>query len=128
MKFNSLAKTVVLGLALLLATGAFASNKGSLHIDETVALNGQQIPAGDYTLRWDGTGPDVELSVMHGKKEVAKTSAKLVELDKAASSDQVVLSNSSGTPSVSQVRFGGKKTALAIASSDRASMMESSNK
>lgn len=128
MKFNSLAKTLVLGLAVLLATSAFAINKGGLHIEQAVSINGQQIPAGDYTLRWDGAGPDVQVSVMRGKKEIAKTPAKLVELDKAATQDSVVLTNSGSSASISQVRFGGKKTALTIASSDRASMMEGSSR
>ncbi|MGH9642150.1 MAG: hypothetical protein ACRD3Q_06955 [Terriglobales bacterium] len=123
MKLNTLAKTVVLGLAVLLATGAFAStNKRSLHLDQAVQINGQQIAAGDYSVRWEGAGPSVEVSVMRGKKEVAKASAKLVELDRAPSYDQVVLSNTNGTRAVSQLRFGGKKTALEIGSSDQASM------
>ncbi len=129
MKFNTLAKTLVLGLAVLLATGAFASNKGSLHVEESVVLNGQQIPAGDYTVRWEGTGPDVQLSVMQGKKEIAKAPAKLVELDSVPSGNAVVVSNnSSGAPAVSQFRFSGKKTALAINSSDRASMSSPGSK
>jgi len=122
MKFNSLAKTLVLGLAVLLATGAFASNKSSVHFEQAVAINGQQVAAGNYTLRWEGSGSDVQLSVMQGKKEVAKTPAKLVELDRASSSDAVVLNNTSGTPSVQQFRFGGKKTAINLESGDRASM------
>ena len=122
MKSNTVAKTLVLGLAVLLATGAFASNKGSFHIEESIVLNGQAIPAGDYTVRWDGAGPDVQVSVMRGKKEVAKTSAKVVELDNKASADAIVLSNGSGTPAVSQFRFAGKKTALDVSGSDRASL------
>jgi hypothetical protein len=129
MKLNTLAKTLVLGLAVLLATGAFASNKGSFHVDESVVLNGQQIPAGDYTVRWEGAGPDVQLSVMQGKKEIAKASAKVVELDNAPNGNAVVVSTSaSGAPAVSQLRFSGKKTALAIDSSDRASLSGTSSK
>jgi hypothetical protein len=128
MKLNTLAKTMVLALAVLLATSAFAINKGSLHINEAILVNGQQIPAGDYKLQWDGAGPDVQVSVMRGKKEVAKTSGKLIELDKAADSDTVVLTGTTAPQSLSQVRFGGKKTALNISSSDRASMSDSSMK
>lgn len=129
MKFNTLAKTLVLGLAVLLATGAFASNKGSLHTEQPVVVNGQEIPAGNYTLRWEGAGPDVQLSVMKGKKEIAKTNAKLVELEKASSDDAIVLNNSaSGAASVSQFRFAGKKTAIALDSADRASMSNPGSK
>jgi hypothetical protein len=113
MRLNNLAKLVVLGLAVLLATGAFASNKGSLHVEEAVQVNGQQLPAGDYQLRWDGSGSDVQLSFMQGKKEVAKTAAKVVELDKKSEYDSAVVDRSGGG-SLSQVRFAGKKFALAI--------------
>ncbi len=114
MKGISLAKTLVLALAVLFATSAFASNKGSLHLQEAAQVSGQQLAPGDYQLRWDDTGPNVELSVMQGRKEVAKTSAKVVELDKKSDFDSAVVDRSSGTPSVSQVRFAGKKYALAI--------------
>ena len=114
MKLNNLAKFAVLGLAVLLATGAFASNKGTLHVQEAVQVNGQQLPAGDYQLRWDGTGSNVEVSIMQGKKEVAKTSAKVVELDTKSAYDSTVVDRSSGTPSVTQVRFAGKTFALEI--------------
>jgi hypothetical protein len=127
MKLNNLAKFAVLGLAVLLATGAFASNKGSLHVDEAVQVNGQQLPAGEYQLRWDGTGSNVELSFMQGKKAVVKTSAKIVTLEQASPYDSTVVDHSSGA-SLSQVRFAGKKFALAIGGSDASSMSASSSK
>lgn len=130
MKLKNLAKSLVLGLAVLVATGAFASNtanKGSLHVQEAVEINGQQIPAGYYELRWQGTGDNVELSLMQGKKEVAKTSAKMIELPQAPQYDSAVVDHSSGKATVSEVRFAGKKTALSFNGSDRASMSSSSS-
>lgn len=126
MKLNNLAKSLVLGLAVFVATGAFASNKGSLHIQEAVEVNGQQIPAGDYQIRWEGTGANVEVSVMQGKKELAKTTAKEVELQQASSYNAAIVNRSNGKASVSEIRFAGKKTALEIGGSDRASMGDSS--
>ncbi len=114
MKWNHLAKVAVLGLAVLLATSAFASNKGTLHLQEAAQVNGTQLPAGDYQVRWDGTGSNVEVSFMQGKKEVAKASAKVVDLPKAYGYDSAVVDHSSGTASLSEVRFANKKTALAI--------------
>jgi len=122
MKLNNLAKTVVLGLAVLLASSAFASNKGSLQVSEPFQVNGQQLAAGDYQLRWDGTGTNVEVSIMQGKKEVAKVSARLVALDKAYDYDSVVCDHASGKATVSEVRFAGKKYALAIGATEKAEM------
>jgi hypothetical protein len=122
MKLTNLAKTMVLGLALLLATGAFASNKTSVHFSEAVDVNGQQLPAGDYQVRWTGTGSSVEVSFLQGKKEVAKTTATMVDLDNPSSSDAAVLDTKSGKASVSQIRLAGKKSAISLSGSDRASM------
>jgi hypothetical protein len=128
MKLTNLAKTMVLGLALLLATGAFASNKTSVRFSESVDVNGQQLPAGEYQVRWTGTGSNVEVSFMQGKKEVAKTTAKMVDLDNPSQSDAAVLDTSSGKTTVSQIRFAGKKSAISLIGSDRASMSNPGSK
>ena len=83
-------------------------------------MNGQQLPAGDYQVRWQGTGSSVEVSFMQGKKEVAKTSAKEVQLNQAPSTDTAVINHSNGKASVAEIRFAGKKTALSIGGSERA--------
>ena len=79
-------------------------------------------------LRWDGSGSNVEVRVMQGKKEVAKTSAKLVNLDKASDYDAAVVDHSSGKAVVTGVRFAGKKYALALGAIEKAEMSEGSNK
>ncbi len=125
MKWNQVAKLAVLGLAVLLATSAFASNKGTMTLQEAVQVNGTQLPAGEYQVRWDGTGSNVEVSFLQGKKEVAKTPAKVIELPKANGYDSSVVDHSSGAASLTEVRFANKKTALAIGGS---AMSESASK
>ena len=123
MKLNNLEKTVVLGLAVLLASSAFASNnKGSLLVGEAFEVNGQQLPAGEYQVRWDGTGSTVEISFMQGKKELAKTSAKMVPLDTVSYGDSAVVDHNSGKAAISEIRFSGKKFALVIGPTDKAEM------
>ena len=126
MKLNNLAKTIVLGVAVLVATAAFASSKGSLHLTEAVEISGQQLAAGDYSVRWQGSGSAVELSIMQGGKEIAKTTAKEVALERAPDGDVAVIDHSNGKAAVSEIRFAGKKTAFDIGGSDRASMSASS--
>jgi len=105
-------KCLFLGLALLLATSAFAANKGSLQVQEPLTVNGTKLAPGDYKVQWDGTGPSVELSIMQGKKVVAKVPAHLVDLDKPSSLDAaVVKNNGDGTKTLSEVRLSGKKFA-----------------
>jgi hypothetical protein len=125
---NRVAKTVVLGLAVLLATSAFASNKGSLIVRESVEVNGQQLAPGNYQVRWDGTGSSVEISFMQGKKEVAKATAKMVALDQAPSFDSAIVDHSSGKAAVSELRFAGKKYALTLGATEKAEMSGSSTK
>ncbi|MFZ0685807.1 MAG: hypothetical protein WAM89_09695 [Terriglobales bacterium] len=128
MKLNNLAKSVVLGLAVLLATSAFASNKGTVELREVSEVNGQQLAPGEYQVRWDGTGSNVEVSFMKGKKELAKTSAKVVELDKAYGYDSAVVDHASGKATVSEIRFAGRKYALAIGGTEKAEMSADAGK
>jgi hypothetical protein len=108
-------KSLFLGLALLLATSAFAANKGSLTVQEPVMVNGTKLPAGDYKVQWEGTGPSVELSITQGKKVIAKVPAQIVNLEAPSSSDAaVVKKNGDGSKSLSEVRLSGKKFAIAV--------------
>ena len=116
MKFANFSKGWLLGLALLLATSAFAaSNKGSMQLLDPVTVSGKQLPAGDYSVKWDGTGPNVELSILQGSKVVATTPARLIDLNQKTNGDAaVVKKNDDGSKSLSEIRFGGKRYALAI--------------
>jgi hypothetical protein len=108
-------KSLFLGLALLLATSAFAASKGSLQVQEPITVNGTKLAPGDYKLQWDGTGPSVELSILQGKKVVAKVPAHVVDLDRPSPNDAaVVKNNGDGTRALSEVRLSGKKFSLAV--------------
>ena len=73
--------------------------------------------SGNYTVRWEGTGDQVDLKIYQGKNVVASTPARIVKVENPATSDSaVVVANSDKTFSLSEIRFGGKKFALAITS------------
>lgn len=111
-------QAVLLAVVLMLGVSAFAANKGSLQVNNTVSVNGKQLEAGDYSVTWDGTGPDVQLNILKGKKVVAQTGAKVVSMDKAPTGDQaIVVRNTDGSASLKEIRFGGKKYALSISGS-----------
>lgn len=116
MKFANVSKGLLLGLTLLLATSLFAaSNKGSLQTMSDVTVSGKTLPAGEYSLQWEGTGSNVVLNILKGKTVVATTPARLVDLNQSPSSDGAVIrSNDDGSRSLAEVRFGGKKYALQI--------------
>jgi hypothetical protein len=115
MTVSKISKSVLLGLALLLATSGFAANKGSLQVNDTVTVNGKQLAAGDYTVKWDGAGPNVELNILRGKNVVATVPARMVELEQTPGRDSVVTTvNSDGRKALNEIRFSGKKQAIAI--------------
>ena len=68
MKFTNGLKGLLLGLALLLAASAWASSKASIEIVDNISVGGQQLKAGEYSLRWEGSGSNVELSILKGSK------------------------------------------------------------
>jgi hypothetical protein len=117
MKFATVSKSFVMGLALLLASSAFAGVKANLQLSNPVSVNGTKLKAGDYKLAWEGTG-NVELSIMQGKTVVAKVPARVVDLSTAsANSAAVTTTNGDGSKSLSGVRFEGKKIALELGES-----------
>ena len=110
---KAVSKGLILGLAMLLASSALAATKGSLQIVDPVTVNGTQLKAGDYKVEWDGTSPNVEVSILKGKDVVTKVPAKVVNLQMAAANDAAVTQkNNDGTSSLIGVRFQGKKFAL----------------
>ena len=129
MKASKTSKGLLLGLALLLATSVFAINKGSLQVSDPVTVNGKQIGAGEYTVKWEGNGPDVELNILHGKNIVATVPARMVDLDRAASRDSAVtVVNPDGHKSLNEIRFSGKRYALAIGAESAKAESGNSNK
>ena len=90
MKFATVAKSVGMGLALLLASSAFAATKATLTLQGPTIINGAKLKPGAYKLEWEGSGPNVEVSIMQGKKVVAKVPAKIVDLNAASQNDAAV--------------------------------------
>ena len=121
MKFTTVLKCMMLGLALLLAASAFAGTKANLQLNNPVTVNGTTLKPGEYKLQWEGNGPNVELSFIQGKKVIAKASAHVIELPSPAGNNAaVVTSNGNGASSLTGVRFQGKKMALDLNESGEA--------
>ena len=115
MKFATVWKGLVLGLALTLASTAFAASKANLTLNSPTSVNGTNLKPGEYRLEWDGNGPNVEVSIMQGKKVVTKVPAKVVDLGKASSNDSAVLKQTGdGRTTLAGVRFQGKNYALEV--------------
>ncbi|MGA8618440.1 MAG: hypothetical protein WB660_07965 [Candidatus Sulfotelmatobacter sp.] len=121
MKFATVSKSLLIGLALLLASSAFAATKASLQLYNPVTVKGTTLQPGDYKVQWEGSGPNVELSIIQGKNVAVKTQAHVVELQLPAPNNAAVTTkNDSGPNSLTGIRFQGKKIALDLASTSEA--------
>jgi hypothetical protein len=118
MKFATVSKSLVMGLALLLASSAFAASKASLTLQHPTIINGAKLKPGEYKLQWDGSGPNVEVSIMQGKTVLAKVPGKVVDLNEPANHNAALVTrNNDGTSTLAGARFEGKKFALELGES-----------
>ncbi len=128
MNLSRISKSLLLGTALLLSTSAFAANKGSLQVPDPVTVGGKQLAPGDYALQWDGSGPNIELNILQGRKVVATVPARLIDLNHSAEyNSAVVRKNEDGSRALTEIRFGGKKYALAVGEAGAQAEMKASD-
>ena len=112
---SRICKSVFASALVLLAVGAWAGSKGSLGLQHPTNVGGKTLATGDYTVRWEGTGDQVQVKIYKGKTEMASLPARVIQLSSAPGSDSAVVKNDgSAIPSLSEIRFGGKKYALHI--------------
>jgi hypothetical protein len=115
MKVSKTFQGLLLGVSLLLAASALAANKASVQLPEPAMVGGTQLKAGDYTVKWDGSGPSVQLSILRGNKVVATTPAQVVSVDRAPERSSVLArQEGNGSASLAEIRFSGKKYVLRI--------------
>jgi hypothetical protein len=127
-KLSKSFQSLLIGSAFLLSADAFAANKGTLHVSAPETIAGERLKAGDYTVRWEGTGPDVQLRIMRGAKVIATSSARLISLESAPTSDSVVVtSDGHGNLILSQIFFSGQRTALQVEELSTTAGMSSSH-
>ncbi len=98
----------VLGLTL---TAMAAEGKATVTFTSAVQLNGKQLPAGEYKLKWTGNGNDVQVSFQAGKKEVLTAPAKLVAGTEVSLYNAVVKNENS----LKEIRLANKKEIIVFA-------------
>jgi hypothetical protein len=92
-----------------------------------VQLNGKQLPAGEYQVKWEGTGNNVEMSLLRNNRVLATAPAQVIELNQKPSANAALINNNAdGSRSISEIRFAGKKYALAVGRESAQNQMKSS--
>ncbi len=72
-----------------------------------------QLLAGDYTVQWEGGGPDVELTINRHKKVKATVPAKLVPENSAFDQNATIIRvESDGSRKLTAIRLSGKRFTL----------------
>ena len=113
MNSKNIAKGLLFGASLLLASAAFAGEKASVKVFETVKVNGKTIPAGNYEVTWDGSGSNVQVSIVKGKETIATVPAQLEATNYASeSTGYSTRKEGDGSKSITNVFFAGKKYSL----------------
>ena len=114
-------KRILRGLVLvgaaLLATSAFAVNKGSFELKHPTQVAGKELPAGTYKVQWEGSGSEVQINILQGSKQVTSATAHVVSMPAAPQSDSALITMSpDGSRTLAQIRFRGKTMALDLSS------------
>jgi hypothetical protein len=107
-------------VALTVAGSLFAATKKSVNVNllSDMSLNGKELSAGHYKITWDEGSPETAVTVAKDGKVVAEGKGKLVERDTPALDDAVVSHKSAnGSPTLSEIRFRGKKAVLVLSES-----------
>ena len=66
-------------LMMPLVLPAASRNRAEVTFEQTVIVNGIQIPPGNYRVQWEGTGSSVRVSIMKGKEPIATASATVIQ-------------------------------------------------
>ena len=113
MNGKHISKGLLFGASLLLASAAFAGEKATVRVYETVKVNGTTLLPGKYEVAWEGGGSTVQVSIRQGSSTIATIPAA-VETAKAAPSGSgySTKTDGDGAKSVTSVFFAGKKVSL----------------
>jgi len=116
MKISKLS-VFLLTAALFGSSAVFAgeSNKTSIKLYETTTVEGKALQPGDYKVTWEGSGPNVQVTILQGKEIVATFQAHVTEQAARNAGDAYGSSaDTNGSRTLTTIYPGGKRIALEI--------------
>ncbi len=96
------------------AMAAGAGKKVKLTVASPVTIGGQTLAEGEYSVTWEGTAGQVQVTVLKGKKVMVTTTATIQPRSAAYSVTALLTTKKGDTPSVSEIRPEGMKEALVL--------------
>ena len=108
---------VIAVFCLITTAGLFADSKskdrGNLNLANPVQIGSTQVAPGDYKVEWSGTGDNVQVNILKGKKVIATTEGKLVELPKKAENSSVTTKAlDNDTRALMEIQFDNRTESL----------------
>jgi hypothetical protein len=105
---------IVAVLAFGLSLNAFAKDKNETRVtlSDSVQVGTTGLKPGDYTLQWEGNGPDVQVKVLKGRNLVATVPARLEQGTSGRNADAITIRSVSNVKTLDQVDFAGGKRSL----------------
>jgi hypothetical protein len=115
MKYSKMAGGLVLAVTLMASMAFAGSKRVSMEFSTAVQVNGKQLPAGSYRLKWEGDGPAVQVQFLKGKKVVATAPAR-VEQTPRSNEGAAVIDNAGDAHNLVEARLAGRKYKLVFVS------------
>src|SRR5438477_12457620 len=112
MKRSRITGGLAVVILMMLSVSAFAGDRGSMELVGAAHLNGKELPAGSYDLKWSGSGSEVQVKFLRGRKTIATAPAKIVKVKDAAERDAAVIDTANGTRELSEAMFAGRNYRL----------------
>jgi hypothetical protein len=116
MKRSKLAAAVAT-VALFFAGVAVSAeaNKMTVRIDEKVTVDGKILETGKYTAEWSGDGPNVQVTLLHGKDTVATFAAQIKPEASANNTDAIGTTDGpDGTKQLTTIYPNGKRISIQL--------------
>ena len=106
-----IAIVAVLASGLSLSAIAKDKNETRISLSDSVQVDATDLKPGDYTLQWEGDGPDVQVKVLKGKNVVATVPAKLAQ-GTSGYANAITTRTVGNMKTLDEVDFGGGKQSL----------------
>ena len=107
--------TILLMLAFVSSISALAkdSNRHSVDISDSVQVGGAQLVPGKYDVKWQGAGPEIQVTFVHDGKTVATVPGTLKANDPNVTQDDIVIGTTSGSAkTLKEIDFSHNRESL----------------
>jgi hypothetical protein len=106
-------KTILTVLIVLLVVSAAFAGDTTVKFNSPTMVNGTQVAAGEYTIRYEIKGNTADVKILQAQKTIATTTAAVVENKDKSPYDGVVRENKAdGTVSLKEIQFANKKQVI----------------